>query len=244
MKNGFIYNLLRLSDIKEKGDVKRLILRYIASALGVIIIGIGCGAVVEMAVGCDTYTCFNRSIWYILTEKLGDFPFGHINLSVNIVLFVFMLILRRDLIGFGTLFNMVAVGYIIDLMHYLFGVFGITGNELNYFLRVFIIVAALPVIAFGDALYIKASLGISPFDGIPFILSKLTGGKYSFRILRTLTDCFCLAGGFLLGLITGKQFELANAGTVILALGTGTLIAFFGRFIDFGVKTENKSDNL
>jgi len=226
-----IFSILRIDGANTERQKKLLIKRYLMSAVGVMIIGIGCGAVVEMAVGCDTYTCFNRSIWYILTDTFGDFPFGHINLSVNLILFAFMLLARRDLIGFGTLFNMVSVGYIIDIMQYVLRSSGFGGSDLHFFVRILIITAALPVIAFGDALYIEADLGISPYDAVPFMLSKLTGEKYGFKLLRTLTDCFCLVCGFLLGFITGKQFELANIGTVLLALFTGTLIVMWQRLL-------------
>ena len=231
MNQNFLTALLRLSDIKEKGDAKKLILRYILSVLGIILIGLGCGLVVEMAVGCDTYTCFNRSIWYILTEKFGYFPFGHINLSVNLILFAFMTALRRDLIGFGTVVNMISVGYIIDFVHFAFNSFGVSGTELSFALRIGLIILALPVITFGDALYIDADVGISPYDAVPFILEKLTKERASFGLLRTFTDCFCLVFGFLIGCITGKQFELANAGTVILALFTGSLIVFWQKIL-------------
>lgn len=231
MTSNFITKLLRLTDIKEKGDGKRLLLRYILSALGVVIIGLGCGAVVEMAVGCDTYTCFVRSVWYILTDVFGYFPFGHINLTCNLVIFIFMLFTKRELIGFGTLFNMVTVGYIIDFVHYFFGTFLIPATELGYALRILIIIIALPVIAFGDALYFQADLGVSPYDGIAFMLEKATKGKVSFKALRTASDSFFVVVGFLLGFVTGKQFELANVGTVILALFTGSLIVFWQKVI-------------
>ncbi len=231
MKISFIKKLLRLSEIKEKGDAKKLIIRYIFSALGVIVIGVGCGIVVEMAVGCDTYTCFNRGIWLILTEKFGEFPFGHINLSVNIILFTLMLIFRRDQIGFGTLFNMVCVGYIIDFVHYAFVLSGVSGIELAYFIRVAAIVVALPVIALGGAMYMEADLGISPADSIPLMLEKAVKGKLGFGVLRTFTDCFFLTFGFLFGLVTGKQFEIAGVGTFILAFFTGTLIVLWRKVI-------------
>ena len=99
MKDNFFKRLFRITDIKEKGDGLRLFIRYLFSAIGVLCIGIGCGVVVEMALGCDTYTSFNRGLWYILTEAFGNFPFGHINLSVNLILFVLMLIFCREHIG-------------------------------------------------------------------------------------------------------------------------------------------------
>lgn len=234
MAANILTKLLRLDNIKEKGDGKRLLLRYLFSVLGVIIIGLGCGVVVEMAVGCDTYTCFVRSIWYILTDIFGEFPFGHINLTSNLVIFLFMIFTKRELIGFGTLFNMVTVGYIIDFVHRFFGAFLVPGTELGYVLRIVIILIALPVIAFGDALYFEADLGVSPYDGIAFMLEKATKGKVSFKVLRTASDCFFVVVGFFLGFVTGKQFELANVGTVVLAVFTGALIVFWQRVLRKG----------
>ncbi len=231
MTANFFTRLFRLTDIKEKGDGKKLLLRYMLSAIGVVVIGLGCGIVVEMAVGCDTYTCFVRSVWYILTDTFGEFPFGHINLTSNFVIFMFMILAKRELIGFGTLFNMVTVGYIIDFVHYFFGTFLTPGTELGYILRIVIIIIALPVIALGDALYFRADLGVSPYDGIAFMLEKATKGKVSFKVLRTVSDCFFVVVGFLLGFVTGKQFELANVGTVILALFTGSLIVFWQKVL-------------
>ena len=63
------------------------------------------------------------------------------------------------------------------------------------------------------------------------MLEKLTGGRYTFGTLRTFTDCFCLVFGVLIGCITGKQFELANVGTVLLALFTGALIVFWRKLL-------------
>ena len=207
--------------------MKKLIIRILLSTLGVIIIGLGCGVVVEMAVGCDTCACFNRSIYYILYDNLGAFPYGHLNLGINVVIFLFMLKIKPKLIGYGTLFNMVAVGYIVDFVHYLFTVFGASGGELNYAVRILCVFLAMPVIAFGDALYFEADLGISPYDAVAFMIEKVLKYRYSYRAVRTASDIGFLVSGFLLGFVTGRQWELANVGSVILALFTGTVIEWW-----------------
>ena len=130
-------------------------MRLLYSTIGVLMIGLGVGIVIEMAIGNSSCDCLYRSVYYILCEKFGEFPYGHVNLGMNFLIFIAMIFIKPSLIGYGTVFNMISVGYVVDLVHYLFGVMGTYGFELPVWVRILAVVLSLPIMAFGDARILK-----------------------------------------------------------------------------------------
>ena len=64
--------------------------------------------------------------------------------------------------------------------------------------RYFIMIPGLAVFLFGAAAYMCSGLGSSPYDALPFIISKHVT-RISFRTVRILWDMAFMAAGFLLG---------------------------------------------
>jgi uncharacterized membrane protein YczE len=108
--------------------------------------------------------------------------------------------------GFGTLANAVLVGVFVDLtLHVL-------GDAHGWALRIVLLVSGVLLNGLATALYIGASLGAGPRDGLMTGLVRRTGR--SVRLVRTVLEVSVLALGFLLGGTVG-------VGTVLYALAIG-----------------------
>lgn len=79
---------------------------------------------------------------------------------------------------------------------------------------------------FFNSFYISADLGMSPYDALGFIIEKQSGG-FPFKWARVVTDVACVVTAFFVAGESGSQWELIGIGTVIMAFGTGPLLAFF-----------------
>jgi uncharacterized membrane protein YczE len=80
------------------------------------------------------------------------------------------------------------------------------------------------LIAIGSGIYFNTDVGVSPYDGIGLIITEKTGKPNMYRWIRIGTDLICVGLGFSMGNIPG-------VGTLIMALFTGPLFAFFRRQI-------------
>lgn len=89
--------------------------RAASAIFGILLVGLGVGLFRMAISGCDPFTTMNLSI-----SGLLGLQFGTLQLGVSVVLLLLIVVFRRDLIGFGTAFNMVCVGYIADFTMLLF----------------------------------------------------------------------------------------------------------------------------
>lgn len=204
----------------EKQRKKPYFIRGLAVAAGIFMVGIAVGFFKVAEMGADPFTAMNTGI-----SSLADMQFGTLQLLVNAAILVFVFLLKRKFIGFGTIFNMVFVGYTADFMMGLLEKWQIAFDTLPA--RIVLLAAAVLLLCIGDALYISADMGMSPYDAAGYIVEAATKGKIQFRAARIMLDSICVAVGFLTGMQTGIQWKIIGIGTVILAFCTGPLIQFF-----------------
>lgn len=141
--------------------------------LGILLIGIGVG-VFRMAIfGCDPFTAMNLGI-----SRLLGLQFGTLQLGVNAVLLLLVFVFRRKLIGFGTVVNMVGVGYTADFTVFLFHPAGTPEFVLP--IRIALLIFAVLIVCLGEAFYIKADMGLAPYDAVGYIIEDKTNGKLPF----------------------------------------------------------------
>lgn len=188
--------------------------------------------------GTDTFTNMNLAI----SAKLG-LTLGTWQLILNVVLLITVFLLGADNFGFGTIANMVFIGYICDFFTWLWkkalpakvleyplledGTFDYTktphfSNEYLW-LRILVLIVALAMFVFFAALYMDSGLGVSPCDAIPFIIhSKLK--KLPIRVVRIMYD-FAL---ILIAFALGSKWYIA---TILMAFTLGPVIEFVGKNI-------------
>jgi uncharacterized membrane protein YczE len=106
-----------------------------------------------------------------------------------------------------------------DLSVFLCGFISIEGTPL-FVLRIGMKIAGILLVAIGSGLYFNTHVGVSPYDGIGLIITNKLGNQNWYRWVRIATDIICVTLGFLMGNIPG-------VGTLIMALCTGPLFAFF-----------------
>ncbi|MDR3138223.1 MAG: hypothetical protein LBT95_00955 [Treponema sp.] len=176
--------------------------------------GFGIALMRLAAFGTDPYSCMNIGIG--VKTALG---FGTWQLILNGLLMVLVFFTDRRKIGFGTLFNMLGVGYLADFFLRFFRL--IPGLSL-WPVRILALPAGIIPLCFGASLYMEAALGLSPYDAVGVIISEKLGKPGWFRWIRIITDLCCVFIGFISGSAVG-------IGTVICAFFTGPLMVFFRR---------------
>lgn len=185
---------------------------------GVLMVGLAVGLMRLAGFGVDPYSCLNLGI-----SGLLGLSFGTWQMLLNALLLGVMLLFHRELIGPGTLVNMVCVGYIGDFVVWL-------GQGLPEWpaLRVLFLALGTLSLSLGSALYMTTALGISPYDAVSVMLSRRTG--LSFRLVRVSTDLLFVVLGCLATHFSGASlFSVLGVGTVVSAFGVGPLIQMFQR---------------
>lgn len=200
---------------KKKYSHRILIIRLLATIIGIIFIGISVGIFQSIRWGTDPFTCMNTGI----SRAIG-WKFGIWQLTMNCVVFIPSLLFYRHAIGIGTIINMSCVGLIADLIRP-------QAEKIinNIELKILFLIISVLLLCFGVALYVSANLGIAPYDALSYILEKFTGINFSW--MRIITDVSCVIIGFCFGLKTGIQWDIVGIGTIITAFGTGPILRFF-----------------
>lgn len=197
---------------QKENFLKRLILVILA----VILMGFCLSFLVLADLGTDPCTLMNLAI----SKKLG-MSLGNWQALFNCFLFIFVILFGVDQIGFGTLANMFLVGYSLDFFTWLWVKTGIALYFDSAMVRYITFPFALLFFVFVAAVYMDVELGTSPYDAMPFIISKkLT--KIPFRVIRMGYDFLVIFIGWLFG---GK----VQIATILMALLLGPVISTIGK---------------
>jgi len=149
--------------------------------------------------------------WSVLDQGLArqlGWSLGACSIAVGVVMLAAWLPLRQRP-GFGTVSNVLVIGPALDVSLWLLP--AANGPAL----RAVLAVAGVGLNAVATALYIGASFGPGPRDGLMTGLTARTG--WSIRIIRTSLEVFVVATGWVLGGTVGVA-------TVLYALAIGPLV--------------------
>lgn len=193
-------------------DWKKFLLGSLVSIIGITLISFGAALSESMNMGLDPFTAINRGASSLLGFSLGNFQLG-----VNLVILAIVFFMKKSLIGWGTIYNMVLVGYQVEFFNNLFGNF-FTVEEMSLVIRIIITIAAIAVFAFGVAIYMDTELGVSPYDAITPLIIDRTG--WSYTPVRVAQDLVIVVGAYFLGGPVGIA-------TIITGFFAGPLISFF-----------------
>ncbi|MDE7210516.1 MAG: hypothetical protein K2O03_03610 [Lachnospiraceae bacterium] len=177
-------------------DKRRLVLVVVS----VILMGFFLSFLKPCGFGTDPCTVMNLAI----SGKIG-WTLGNWQAALNCILFVFVVWLGRDQIGWGTIANMFLVGYSFDFFT-MVNSFWLPEDAFET-MAVRIAVAAVTLLGFVVAVsaYMACDLGTSPYDAVAFLIASRQK-KLPFRVVRILYDALvCLVAvlfGTRLGVIT------------------------------------------
>lgn len=205
--------------VKEAGMFARppkFGIRLFLTIVGVIVQGFGLSWLIRLNLGTDPFTHF-----VLGCELHLPLSFGTCQLLVNGVMILYVILFKRQMIGFGTIANMVFLGYIIDFFSWIWDGILPAGLFETRWLAYLVLIPAFACLIIGAATYMSAGLGAAPYDGIPFIAAEQL--HKPFKFVRMLWDiCFMI-----IGIVLGGGF-----GVVTLA------VAFFAGPIINGVKKQ------
>lgn len=205
------------TDYFSQKDFKK---RLIVMNIGVFLMGLFLSFLIKVNLGTDPCTFMNLTL-----SKYFGISFGNWQLIINSCLFIIVILFGRKFIGFGTIANMVFIGYIADFFcwlwdktipEYIFTVFPY--RAIVFALALFLFIIAV-------SFYINANMGVSPYDAMPQIISERVLKKVPFAVIRIIYDFLVIV----LGVVFGGT---PNIGIILMALFLGPVISVVGKFLN------------
>lgn len=191
----------------------------------VILMGVFVSILVEIGWGTDPASFMNLNIAAALGWGLGN-----TEVLVYGLMLIFTIIFGVEMIGFGTLANMILIGYIVDLCRWIWANIGFHDLILNgsFGLRLGIFCITLLCFVFVAAVYINAQMGVAPYDAIPNILSRWMP-KVPFAVVRIVFDLAAVVIGIVASRFCDDGIQGSIIGSVAMSLLLGPVISFVGR---------------
>jgi uncharacterized membrane protein YczE len=190
--------------------------RIIGMLFGNLLLGIAIGILRIAELGTDPFATMNLGV----STTLG-LSFGFYSVLFNLLLFIFLFINSRELIGIGTFINMFLLGYTADLIVYLFE--SIDVGELGLGVRFVLLFVGVFISSTGLSLYVTANLGVSPYDALPLMMQEMTNNRIPFGIARLIVDATAVLIGYFFGAVVG-------VGTLVVAVSLGPLVSVFNKY--------------
>jgi uncharacterized membrane protein YczE len=195
----------RLSKLLPPGT--RLPRRATQLFAGLVLYGMSMAFMVESNLGLNPWDVFHQGV-----SKATGISFGWVVVLTGIPILLLWIPLRQRP-GFGTIANLVVIGFVAD------GALSLLAPGESMAMRITYLVVGIALNGVATAMYIGARFGPGPRDGL------MTGivrrwPRLSIRLVRTSIEVLVLGIGFLLGGTVG-------VGTVAYALGIGPLVQLF-----------------
>ncbi|WP_250030504.1 YczE/YyaS/YitT family protein [Paractinoplanes maris] len=186
---------------------RRLVRRTVQLFAGLVLYGVSMAFMVESALGLNPWDVFHQG----LSEVTGV-SFGWVVILLGIPILLLWIPLRQRP-GFGTIANLVVVGFAVD------GALRVLPEGGTMPARVGYLIGGILLNGLATGLYIGSRFGPGPRDGL---MTGIVGRfpRLSIRLVRTSIEVLVLGVGFLLGGTVG-------VGTVAYALAIGPLVHLF-----------------
>jgi len=190
-------------ELSGSGD-RRLTRRVVQLFVGLALYGVSMAFMVESALGLNPWDVFHQGL-----SKATGVSFGWVVILLGLPILALWIPLRQRP-GFGTIANLVVIGFVVD------GALAVLPAGGSMPARVSYLVGGILLNAVATGLYIGSRFGPGPRDGL---MTGLVGRfpRLSIRLVRTTIELFVLVVGFLLGGTVGL-------GTIAYALAIGPLV--------------------
>lgn len=217
--------------IKDMFVQHNMVKRCVLSLLSIIIMGFGIALFSVSGFGVDPFTSMNMNV----SSTIG-ISFGTYQMIINAVIIVFVVaVAHRGLVGVGTLFNMVGVGYSCEFFEGLIRPL-LTDHGDSIAIHICLLAAGIVVLCFSCSLFFVSNVGVGPYDALGFMLNQTT--KIPYKWTRVITDVLVVliglvVSGGLASLIKGDISGVKNIGigTIITAFMMGPLVDFFSKHV-------------
>ncbi len=187
----------------------------------VILMGVFVSILVEIGWGTDPASFMNLNI----ASALG-WGLGNTEVLVYRLMLVFTIIFGAQMIGFGTLANMILIGYVVDLCRWIWRNIGFAAfiYESSTPIRIIIFAVTLLLFVIVASIYINAQMGVAPYDAMPQIISGWIP-RIPFFIIRILFDLTAVLIGVIAGKLNPEGIQGSAIGSIIMSLLLGPVIS-------------------
>lgn len=168
--------------------------------LGCVVLGLGVGLLLVADLGSDGYSTLVNGI-----SIASGAPFWVVNLVVGVVL-VGLAAVRRVRPGVGTVVQVVLVGVVVSF------VLDVLPTPSDLLRQALLLVAALPVLAVGIALYLGSGTGAGPAEAAGLAWDPPVPFRWAYSAVQ--------GGGALVGWLLGATVGAGTLAVVVL-LGPG-----------------------
>lgn len=192
--------------ISQKDGAKRTAIMF----LSILLMGFAVSVFSYSGMGVDPFTALNMSI----SAKLG-ISFGLFQMCMNGAILLLVALASKKLINFGTVVNMVGVGYVCEFFTSIYD--RLLPQEISFVPQLVFMALGVFLLSLSASLYFNCNLGVSPYDALGFVMEDNVKIKYKWS--RVITDLLCTGVAFALGGPIG-------IGTVVTAFCMGPIIAF------------------
>ena len=181
-----------------------LVARLVTLVVGLFVFAAAVVAQLESRLGLSPWDTFHQGI-----SRHTPLSFGAAIVCVSVVVVAVAWLLGAR-VGIGTIANATLVGGFIQALTAIGSVDRLSEASLG--VRIGLLVAMVPLIGIGSALYLGAGLGAGPRDSLMVVGGERT--RLRLGVVRVALEFAVLAGGFALGGTIG-------VGTVVFALAVG-----------------------
>lgn len=202
----------------------KYVIRLLRMLIAVIIMGICTGLLMMTSFGPDPCSAMNYGM-----ARITGLSFGTYQVVFNSILFLFIFVCDKSLLGPGSFANMILIGYMADLTSGLlerqFGMIRFEGLEM----RLMVMIPTLIIFVAAASIYMNSGLGTAPYDALPYLihkrLCKRTEKEIKFRFVRMGYDA-------LVTLIAVLIHGEAGIITVAMVFSLGPMVDMIGRWMN------------
>ena len=214
--------------MKFKFDIKRITVCFLA------VLGMGFFLSFLMLCGLGTDPCsfMNKAI----SLRIGML-FGTWQLIMNLVMLLIVIFWDRSSLGFGTVFNMVLVGYYVDFFDWVWSKTIPSHIFENNVTKWPVFIVTLLGFIISAAVYINSDMGVAPYDALPKIITEKVTNRFP-KIPKMLIRMAWDFSAILVGILVGGKPVI---GIILMAIFLGPAISLVGKMF-FGRKKETSED--
>lgn len=213
-----------------KKDAHKKIIKLIIKALWVLLgtafLGLGVAFQNLSTMGQDSLSAMTFSFVYLFNTSWLNFSVCYF--VINLIFFIFMLLLLRNRINIGSIINFVLTGVFCDVFLSLFATLNLQVN--SQVIKVLIGILGISTSSLGVAVYAGANFGIAPYDAIPIIITKKVP-KLKFKYAKMLIDLTCVVIAIIVGVLILQRKDIISLNTIFSFLLMGPLISLFSKLL-------------
>lgn len=194
--------------------------------IGLFIIGFGGAIMLKVGLGSPPQATIieGASVFFKMDYAMGG-------LLINIIFFIILFFLDRELISVGTVL-LLLTGFLIEISTYIIDPLNL--NLLSYPMKIVAVIIGSIITGIGTGYYVSINAGVGAIDAMGIVLFKRT--KLSMQMTRWITDILI----FIIGVLMGGTWGI---GTIISIIIVGPVMQIVLKFMDEKNKKKiNKCD--